>query len=375
MFVPKQKTPMSDDFEELLFLSTFLSSNKPLELIKQILMPAIAPMIITDAGTLDGGYKIVYANKAFLKITGYELAELVGQSPKIFQGPQSNQAILTQLSVDLKEKGFFHGASMNYRKDGSCYPVEWQIHPIRDDNGEIQFFISVQKDLSSLLRVTEQVKEVNEYFRHFMADVSSGKITSENIKETGKEYLESVKDTAKLYSAPTKETEDDDLFGDVFFDFDAEDEEGIIEDKSEKPAITAQEYMNEERMSGDELEALLDIVDDLEEEIELLSNDASQLSRLMSAERQIREMSDAIFFLIDFTDTAMALNEVADCLQSVTKEQLDGYLVMFLKSLTAELRTWLNGVFVEKTSANIYDGEVMIIAAAKQIVTILKQAA
>lgn len=362
---------MDVDYEELLFLSTFISSNKPLELIKQLVVPSLSPILITDAGHIDGGYKIVYANKAFLKITQYELAEVVGQSPAIFQGPNSNKEVLKKLGAELKENGYFHGASINYKKDGTEYPVEWVISPIKDDSGKIEFFVSMQKDLSTMFALAQKVKLSNEKFRQFLVDVSLGKLDEGETQEQTKELLGTLKENAKIYSAPLREEEAVDLFDDAFFDF-GPDDAGALIDKCGKPIVAAKEYMSEERLGAGEIESLQDVISNLEDEIELLSNDSSQLNRLQSVEQHFRELSDAIFFLIDFTDTAMALNQVADCLPNVTQEQLDGFVTGFLLSLTKEVEGWLKSVFIEQTSDNIFEGENMIIAAAQQIVAIAK---
>ena len=47
-------------------------------------------ILITDAEPIDSpGPRILYANPAFLRTTGYTLAEVIGQSPRILQGPET----------------------------------------------------------------------------------------------------------------------------------------------------------------------------------------------------------------------------------------------------------------------------------------------
>jgi PAS domain-containing protein len=64
--------------------------------------------------------------------------------------------LLADLWQSLLAGRFFHGKTVNYRKDGTPYHVQWNISPVHDSNGIICNFTSVQKD------VTAQVKAERE---------------------------------------------------------------------------------------------------------------------------------------------------------------------------------------------------------------------
>merc|ERR1712113_402574 len=50
----------------------------------------------------DPGGTIVYANKAFTKLTGYEQAEVIGKSPKLLQGPGTDPKVLARLKQSME---------------------------------------------------------------------------------------------------------------------------------------------------------------------------------------------------------------------------------------------------------------------------------
>jgi PAS domain S-box-containing protein len=102
-------------------------------------------IVITEAGP---GYPIVYVNPAFTEMTGYTSDEVVGKSPAVLQGPDTDAAVLKQLRADLSEGRLFHGRAVNYRKDGSTFMMEWKIAPIRDDSGGVSHFLAIQRDAS-----------------------------------------------------------------------------------------------------------------------------------------------------------------------------------------------------------------------------------
>lgn len=108
---------------------------------------AIEPIAITDAN-LKGGVKFIYVNPSFLKETGYTKEELLGESPKILQGPKSNRDMLLKLKESLLRDEDFKGQTINYKKDATPYIVQWSISPLKDAYSKTVAFISIQKILT-----------------------------------------------------------------------------------------------------------------------------------------------------------------------------------------------------------------------------------
>ncbi len=108
---------------------------------------ALNPIAITDSD-LKRGVKILYVNPAFLKQTGYSKEELLGESPKILQGPKSNQEMLLKLKETLLRDEDFHGQTTNYKKDKTPYIVQWSISPLKNVYNKTVAFISIQKILT-----------------------------------------------------------------------------------------------------------------------------------------------------------------------------------------------------------------------------------
>ncbi len=105
-------------------------------------------IIITTAQLDEPGPQIVYVNPAFVKMTGYTAAEIIGQTPRILQGPKTNQLLMARLRHNLEMGDTFKGETINYRKDGSEYHLAWIITPVRSAGAEIDYFVSVQRDIS-----------------------------------------------------------------------------------------------------------------------------------------------------------------------------------------------------------------------------------
>jgi PAS domain S-box-containing protein len=103
-------------------------------------------ILITEAGP---GYPIVYANAAFSELTGYAPGEVMGKSPSMLQGPNTDQAVLERLNSDISEGRLFHGQAINYRKDGSEFMMEWKIAPIRNEKDEVTHYLAIQRDVGN----------------------------------------------------------------------------------------------------------------------------------------------------------------------------------------------------------------------------------
>ena len=122
------------------------------QLFEAAFMQAWNALVITDAD-LSAGCRVQFANPAFIAMTGYSLEELRGRSLRILQGPATDPAVIESLRVCLKEGRYFEGRATNYRKDGSDYIVRWNISPIHDASGAVTHFVSVQEDISELVRI------------------------------------------------------------------------------------------------------------------------------------------------------------------------------------------------------------------------------
>lgn len=108
---------------------------------------AIEPIAMTDAN-LEDGVKFIYANQSFFKETGYSKEELIGQSPKILQGPKSDKEMLLKLKNNLLNGEDFKGQTVNYKKDDTPYIVQWSISALKNIYNKTVAYISIHKILT-----------------------------------------------------------------------------------------------------------------------------------------------------------------------------------------------------------------------------------
>ena len=96
----------------------------------------------------DSQANIVYANPATLRSSGYELEELVGRNPRVFQSGLQNRAFYEAMWRQISSGGTWRGILVNKRKNGELYEEEATISSIHDERGQLTAYVAVKRDLT-----------------------------------------------------------------------------------------------------------------------------------------------------------------------------------------------------------------------------------
>ena len=101
--------------------------------------------ITITRSTKAGGPKIIYVNDAFTDLTGYAAADVIGHTPGMLQGADTDHAVLKRLDETVARGETFHGTAVNYRKDGSAFDMEWKVSFVGADE-EAEYYLAVQRE-------------------------------------------------------------------------------------------------------------------------------------------------------------------------------------------------------------------------------------
>ena len=137
-----------------------LAPEQLTKLLETAVDQAKEAVLITSAQLDLPGPDILFVNPALCAMTGYSREEILHKTPRILQGPKSDRAMLKRLREALGRGEPFSGETVNYRKDGSEYYVEWDITPIRAASGEISHFLSIQRNVTARKRSENQLREM-----------------------------------------------------------------------------------------------------------------------------------------------------------------------------------------------------------------------
>jgi len=100
-------------------------------------------ILVTD---LD--LKIIFASNGIRRMTGYKEEEILGKTPKMFQGPKTSTVVLKEIREAIKLQIPFEKTIQNYRKDGRTYNCQINGAPVFNLKGKLTHFIAFEKEVA-----------------------------------------------------------------------------------------------------------------------------------------------------------------------------------------------------------------------------------
>nr|AML79429.1 putative LOV domain-containing protein [Phyllanthus sp. BC-2016] len=137
--------------------------------------------VITDPRLPDN--PIIFASDSFLELTEYTREEILGRNCRFLQGPETDQATVERIREAIREQREITVQLINYTKSGKKFWNLFHLQPMRDQKGELQYFIGVQLDGSDHVeplrnRLSEQTE---------LQSAKLVKATAENVDEAVRE--------------------------------------------------------------------------------------------------------------------------------------------------------------------------------------------
>lgn len=138
-----------------------------LKLFESVITRSSDSILITDAEPIDlPGPRILYANEAFAKMTGYSLEEVLGQTPRILQGTDTDRKQLDRIRQALEKWQPVEAELLNYKKNGEPFWVSISIVPITNEKGWHINWIAIQRDITERKRAEEELRIKNKELKN-----------------------------------------------------------------------------------------------------------------------------------------------------------------------------------------------------------------
>ncbi len=93
----------------------------------------------------DSKLTILFATKQISELTGFHKSEILGNSPRMFQGVLTSETTKNSIRKAISKKHPFKEVILNYRKDGSTYMCEIEAYPKFDQKNNLTHFIAFER--------------------------------------------------------------------------------------------------------------------------------------------------------------------------------------------------------------------------------------
>lgn len=136
-----------------------VQAEQQLRLLEAAMESTNEGIIITNSHPNWLEATIVFVNQGFCQIAGYNRDALLGQTPDLFYGPESDTTRLETLNIALAQGQIFYEESISYRQDETTYQAIWHIAPIFNSHREITHYVALVQDVTAMRQLEAQFRQ------------------------------------------------------------------------------------------------------------------------------------------------------------------------------------------------------------------------
>lgn len=108
---------------------------------------------------------IIYANKAFERLTGYIQAEIIGKNCRFLQGEDREQEARYKIKEAMKNHEEIEVTLRNFKKDGTLFHNHLKITPLLDRKGRVLYFLGLQYDITYQVNAENEINRLSDMLK------------------------------------------------------------------------------------------------------------------------------------------------------------------------------------------------------------------
>ncbi|MBF0470167.1 MAG: EAL domain-containing protein [Gammaproteobacteria bacterium] len=245
-------------------------AEEQLRLAAKVFDRAGEAILITNAEGL-----IITVNGSFTRITGYEVAEVIGKSPSLLKSGVHGKPFYDEMWRSLSEQGWWQGEIINQRKDGKQYHEWLTINSVQDGDGSVVNYVAIFSDISAIKSSQRKIEFLATHDE--LTGLPNRGLLIDRIKHGISQMKRQHKELAVLFMDLDNFKRINDSLGHDVGDI-------LLKESSQRLLRCVRDSDTVARLGGDEFVALLMDVD--LDEINVI---ASRIVELLSASFNIRE--------------------------------------------------------------------------------------
>ncbi|RIZ69746.1 MAG: PAS domain-containing protein [Methylococcales bacterium] len=129
------------------------------QVLSAILDECVNGVTLADPDLEDA--PIVYANKAFERLTGYGQEDIIGLNCRFLQGEDREQPGRFIIAEAMKKHESVEVTLRNYKKNGELFHNHLKITPLFDNKQRVIYYLGVQYDITKQVDANNEIKELN----------------------------------------------------------------------------------------------------------------------------------------------------------------------------------------------------------------------
>jgi len=129
------------------------------QVLSAILDECVNGVTLADPDLEDA--PIVYANKAFERLTGYSQEDIIGHNCRFLQGEDRDQDARYQIAQAMAKNETIEVTLRNYKKDGTLFHNRLKIVPLFDKKQRVIYYLGVQHDITENVDASNEIEALN----------------------------------------------------------------------------------------------------------------------------------------------------------------------------------------------------------------------
>jgi PAS domain S-box-containing protein len=129
------------------------------QVLSAILDECVNGVTLADPDLEDA--PIVYANKAFERLTGYTQEDIIGHNCRFLQGEDREQSARFEIAAAMKKNEGVEVTLRNYKKDGTLFHNHLKVIPLFDRKHRVIYYLGVQYDITQKVNADNEIKSLS----------------------------------------------------------------------------------------------------------------------------------------------------------------------------------------------------------------------
>ncbi|MEQ9637494.1 MAG: PAS domain-containing protein [Devosia marina] len=119
---------------------------------------SVQALTLSDVRTPDA--PLVYVNRGFEKMTGYQRDDVIGRNCRFLQGTDTSPAAVEQMRAAIAKGESLLIDVLNYHRNGTPFWNRLSLEPVVNPEGEVSHYIGIQSDISRMRSLQDRLHAI-----------------------------------------------------------------------------------------------------------------------------------------------------------------------------------------------------------------------